>query len=145
MVVCFIEFFTLFTLAGRNVFISNPFLTNVTVSNVPRGGVQVFFGHQKQWSPPLGSGWPWALKCLVINRSTLQRFYQDALTLSYFNVFHIRAFPWWPWIIVHMGLNLPTLDTWEWNILETPLDFSLLFCRGCYLNYRHWLSLCDEG
>jgi hypothetical protein len=34
----------------------------VSVSDVPRGEVQVLFGHQKQWSPPLGSGLPWALK-----------------------------------------------------------------------------------
>ncbi len=37
----------------------------------PREGVQVLFGHQKQWSPPLESGLPWVLKCLITNQSTI--------------------------------------------------------------------------
>jgi hypothetical protein len=41
------------------------------VLNAPIKGVQVLFGHQKQQSPPLGSGLPWALKCLVISQFTL--------------------------------------------------------------------------
>jgi hypothetical protein len=43
----------------------------VSVSDAPRGGVQVLFGHQKQRSPPLGSSLPWALKCSVTGRCTL--------------------------------------------------------------------------
>ncbi len=39
----------------------------ITVSNASRGGVQDLYGHQKLWSPPLGSGLPWVLKCLVTN------------------------------------------------------------------------------
>jgi hypothetical protein len=39
------------------------------VSDAPR--VQVLFGHQKQWSPPLGSGLPKALKFSVTRQSTL--------------------------------------------------------------------------
>jgi hypothetical protein len=52
--VYFFEFLTPFTLGACNFLISNPFLTLVTVSDAPRGGVQVLFGHQKQWSRP-----PW--------------------------------------------------------------------------------------
>jgi hypothetical protein len=34
---------------------------------VPIRGVQVLFGHWKQWSPPLGSSLPWILKCFATN------------------------------------------------------------------------------
>jgi hypothetical protein len=40
------------TLRGCNFLISNPFSTIVSVSDAPRGGVQVLFEHQKQQSPP---------------------------------------------------------------------------------------------
>ncbi len=43
---------------GCNFLISNPFSTIVSVSDSPRGEVQVLFGHQKQQSPTLGSGLP---------------------------------------------------------------------------------------
>jgi hypothetical protein len=41
---------------GRNFLILNLFLTIVSVLDAPRRGVQVLFGHWKQWSSPLGSG-----------------------------------------------------------------------------------------
>jgi hypothetical protein len=44
----FFNFLTLFTLGGYNFLISNLFLTIVSVSNAPKGRVQVLFGHQKQ-------------------------------------------------------------------------------------------------
>jgi hypothetical protein len=34
-------------------------------------GVQVLFGHQKQQSPPLGSGLPLEFNCSVTSQSTL--------------------------------------------------------------------------
>jgi hypothetical protein len=42
----------------------------VSVSDVPREGVQILLGHQKQQSPPFGAC-PKCLKCLVTKRSTL--------------------------------------------------------------------------
>jgi hypothetical protein len=45
----------------------------VSVSNAPREGVQVLFGHQKQQSTPLGSGLSWALKCSVTSQPTLRQ------------------------------------------------------------------------
>jgi hypothetical protein len=47
-----------FTLEGHNFLISYSFLTIVSMSDAPRGGVQILFGHKKQQSPPLGSGLP---------------------------------------------------------------------------------------
>ncbi len=47
------------------------FWKEISASDAQRGGVQVVFGHQKQWSPPLGSSVPWALKCSLTGRSTL--------------------------------------------------------------------------
>jgi hypothetical protein len=44
----FFEFLTPCTLGGYNVFISNPFSMIVSVSDVPRGGIQILFEHQKQ-------------------------------------------------------------------------------------------------
>jgi len=58
-------------LGGCNFLISNLFPIIVRVSDAPRGGVQVLFGHQKQQSLPLGSGLPWVLKCSVTGQSTL--------------------------------------------------------------------------
>jgi len=49
----FSEFLTPFTLGGHNFFILNLFLTIFSVLDALRGGIQVFFGHQKQQSPPL--------------------------------------------------------------------------------------------
>jgi hypothetical protein len=43
---------------GCNFLISNQFLKFFSPSDVPRGGVQVLFGHHKQWSTPLGHGLP---------------------------------------------------------------------------------------
>jgi hypothetical protein len=43
-----------FILGGCNFLIFNPFSMIVSVSDAPRGEVQVLFGHQKQWSHPLG-------------------------------------------------------------------------------------------
>jgi len=68
----FFEFLTPFTLQDCNFLLSNPFLTIVNVSDVPRGGVQVLFGHKKKQSPALGSALPRALKCSVTGRSTLK-------------------------------------------------------------------------
>jgi len=41
------------------------------VPNAPIGGVQILFGQDKQWSPPLGSDLPLALKCLITSQFTL--------------------------------------------------------------------------
>jgi hypothetical protein len=49
----FFEFLTPFTLGDHNFLISNLFLTIVCVLDVPRGGLQILFGHQKQQNPPL--------------------------------------------------------------------------------------------
>jgi Trk-type K+ transport system membrane component len=47
-----------FTLGGHNFLISNSFFMIISVPDVPRGGIQVLFQHQKQQNPPLGSGLP---------------------------------------------------------------------------------------
>jgi len=47
------------------------FSTIVSVLDALKGGVQVFFGRQKQWNPLLGSSLLLALKCLVANWNTL--------------------------------------------------------------------------
>ncbi len=54
-----------FILGGHNSLICNLFSTIVSVSNAPRGRVQILFGHWKQWSPPHGSSLPWALECSI--------------------------------------------------------------------------------
>jgi hypothetical protein len=59
------------TLQGHKIFNFNLLSTIFSVSDAPIGGVQVLFGHQKQQSPPLGSGVPWALKWLLMGCSTL--------------------------------------------------------------------------
>jgi hypothetical protein len=51
----FFKVLTPFTLQGHNFLIFNLLSTIVHVSDVSRGEVQVLFGNQKQWSPPLGS------------------------------------------------------------------------------------------
>jgi hypothetical protein len=62
---------TPFILGGHNFLISNLFSMIVSVSNALRGGVQVFFRHQKKRNPFLGSNLFWEPKCLVIGWSTL--------------------------------------------------------------------------
>jgi hypothetical protein len=59
----FFEFLTTYILGGRNFLSSNPFFMILSVTDAPRGGAQVLFGHQKQGhqkqqSPPLGSSLP---------------------------------------------------------------------------------------
>jgi len=63
-----------FCFEGGNFLISNLFLMIVSVSDAPRGGDQVLFGHQKQHSPPLGSSFFWTFKCSIIAQSTLTPF-----------------------------------------------------------------------
>jgi hypothetical protein len=46
--VFFSEFLTPFTLGGHNVFNSNLFSAILNALDVPRGGLQVLFEHQKQ-------------------------------------------------------------------------------------------------
>ncbi len=67
----FFEFLTPSTLGGCNFLNSNPFLMISNAPDASIGGVQVLFGLQKQWSPPLGSGLPWALKWSLMGCSTL--------------------------------------------------------------------------
>jgi len=67
----FLEFLTPFTLWGCNFSFHICFWQIVSVSDATREGVQILLGHQKQWSPPLGSSLPWILKFLVTIRSTL--------------------------------------------------------------------------
>jgi hypothetical protein len=56
---------------GHNFLNSIPFFMIFSVPNAPIKRVQVLFGHQKQWSPPLESNLPWAFKCPVTSRFTL--------------------------------------------------------------------------
>ncbi len=60
-----------FTLGGCNFFNSNPFLMILNASDAQIRRVQVLFGLQKQWSPPLRSGLPWALKWSHMGCSTV--------------------------------------------------------------------------
>jgi hypothetical protein len=46
------------TLGGHNFFNFIPFLTIFSAPYAPIKGVQIFFGHKKQWNPPLGFGLP---------------------------------------------------------------------------------------
>jgi len=52
------KFLTPSTLGDLDFLNSNPFLTILSAPDVPVGGVQVLFGHQKQQSLPLGSCLP---------------------------------------------------------------------------------------
>ncbi len=58
-------------MGARNFVNSNMFLKIFSAPDGPIGGVQVLIGHQKQRSPPLRFGLPWALKCSLTGRSTL--------------------------------------------------------------------------
>jgi hypothetical protein len=51
----FFYFLTPFTLGDQNFLISNPFFTILIVLDVPRGGLQVLFGHQNQQNLPLAT------------------------------------------------------------------------------------------
>jgi hypothetical protein len=56
--VCILELLNPYTLGDLNFLIRDSFSNIVSVSDAPKEEVQVLFGHQKQWSPPLGSGLP---------------------------------------------------------------------------------------
>jgi len=56
--VCFFEFLTPLYFGGPQLLIYNSFSIIVSVSDVPREGVQALFGQWKQQSPPLESGLP---------------------------------------------------------------------------------------
>jgi hypothetical protein len=61
VVICCFEFLTPPpppTLGGHNFLILKFFLTSFNALDALIGGVQHFLGHQKQKSPPLGSGLP---------------------------------------------------------------------------------------
>jgi hypothetical protein len=49
----FFEFLTPFISMGSNFLNSKIFWMTFSVPHALIGGVQVLFGHQKQWSPPL--------------------------------------------------------------------------------------------
>jgi hypothetical protein len=57
-VVWFFEVLTPFILGDHNFINSIPYSAIFNAPNVPIKRVQVLFGHQKQWSPPLGFGPP---------------------------------------------------------------------------------------
>ncbi len=54
----FNEFLTPFILGGHNFFYYISFLTIFNAPKVPIKRIQVLFGHQKQWNPPLGFSLP---------------------------------------------------------------------------------------
>jgi hypothetical protein len=51
----FSEFLTPFIMGAHNFFISNLFFMIINVLDVPRRGLQVLFGHQKQQNSPLAA------------------------------------------------------------------------------------------
>jgi hypothetical protein len=54
-------------LKGHNFINYIPFLTISNALDTLIGGVQVLFRCKKKWSPPLGFGMPWVLKCYNCN------------------------------------------------------------------------------
>jgi len=68
---CFLSSWPPLLWAGCNFLNSFPLLRIFNVPNARIWGLQVLFGHQKQLSPPLGSGLPWTLKCLITDQFTL--------------------------------------------------------------------------
>jgi hypothetical protein len=54
----FFEFLTHSTLGVHNFLGFISFLTNFSAPKVLIRGVQIVFGHQKQWNPSLGFGLP---------------------------------------------------------------------------------------
>ncbi len=84
---------------GGNFLISNPFLMIVSVSIAPRGWVEVLFGLQKQQSPPLESGLPWAFKVFnhrlvhPINAGALSSWNISCFNSCWFKLCHKGAEP----------------------------------------------------
>jgi hypothetical protein len=62
----FFEFLTPFTLGDHNFLISNPFSTILIVLDAPRGGLQVWFGHQ------INRTLPWLLYSNTLVASDVQ-------------------------------------------------------------------------
>jgi hypothetical protein len=95
----FFEFFDPFYFEGCNFLNFISFLMIFSAPNVPIREVQVLFGHHKQGNPPLGSGLPEALKCLVTGWFTL---YESGFCFPFFShwkppksLFRIFNFPFW--------------------------------------------------
>jgi hypothetical protein len=149
--VCFFRSWLSLLLGGHNFLISNPFWMIVSVSDAPRGGVQVLFGHQKQRSPPLGSSLPWALKYSVTGGVP----YQDQV-----GVFK----SWYPlntgmlkWAkqgllltgFIRMVLTI-SLRVWAWqtvNLSEDPYKFgeSWLAILVVCVNVDKIFTFCKKG
>jgi hypothetical protein len=60
-----------FTLEDYNFFTSNSFLLIFSMTNVPRGGFHLLFGHHKQWGPPLKTTSKPYLNCSNTNLFTI--------------------------------------------------------------------------
>ncbi len=65
--VSFFEFLTPSILGGYNFFNFILLLTIFSALDVPIRGLQIFFGHQIQWSPPFVYGLPYVFKCSIID------------------------------------------------------------------------------
>ncbi len=89
LVVYFFEFLTPSTLRGHNFFNSISFLTFFSALNMPIGGLQVLFRHQKQWIVPLGSGLFWTLKCYSCNSIIINEQLKDLTHMFCFQI------PWY--------------------------------------------------
>jgi hypothetical protein len=63
------------TLGGRNFFTYNPFLSIFSVTNVPKEGFHLFFGHHKQWGLRIKMASKPYLKCSDTNWSTLPLYF----------------------------------------------------------------------
>jgi hypothetical protein len=92
-------------------------------SDAPSGGIQVLFGDQKQWSPPLGFGLPWVLKMFAH-----QPFYPNYIICRNVKIFT-------PKIPNDMK---KIKNTYSFEIMR-----NIPFCdmKSSHFNYRHVLKL----
>jgi hypothetical protein len=92
------------------------------VLNAPIKGVQVLFGHQKQWSPLLGFGLPWTFEfhsCNSIatqfttNEELKNLTHMFCLGIPCYKLYKKRFVLRWKYMC-HFGIN-PKKKTWRQN------------------------------
>jgi hypothetical protein len=142
LVVCFSEILIPFILRGHNFVNFILFLMIFSALNTLIGGVQVFFRHQKQWSPPLEFGLLWTFKCYSCNLFTTNEQLKDltqmfCLQIPYYKLYKEGLFLYVLTLkyMCHFGMNWKKLNRKAKHKIKNKISWLFFNAFSLVLSY----------
>jgi hypothetical protein len=144
--------FYLSILRGHNFLYSIIFLMILNALDASIGRVQVLFRCQKQWSPPLGFGLPWVVKCyscnsIATNEQLKELTYMFCLWIPCYKIYKKGLFSYVFTLkyMCHFGMNRKKLNSKAKHKLKKQIHgyslVDLVLCFFTYLPTYLWLCM----